>query len=305
MSNDPDVSTSEETEVNESGKCFVIAPIGSDGSDTRKRTENLYRHTIQPVVADFNLEAEIAHKISEPGDIPKQVVRLLFDAELVIADLTDHNANVMYELAIRHAAGGPVVKIAKEGHTPPFDIWSQRTKFYRAGFGGAEEFKEKLRGAIGDALDPDHSPDNPIQRARRDFTFDKVMEGKIEELASEGKAELSEVLQQLLGRIDNLESRVSASSKGRWPATSASPFSAATPKEGSLLQIPSPLASERTEELVGRLQREPEILDASYHEDPDGDAWLRIRHSISTTETGVKAMVSVHSRQVEEDETEK
>lgn len=213
MSDDePDVSTGVSTdgqpETEGTGECFVIAPIGADGSPTRERTEDLFRHAIRPVVNDFGLEAKIAHKISEPGDIPKQVIQFLFDAELVIADLTDHNANVMYELAIRHATGEPVVKIAEEGHTPPFDIWSQRTKFYRAGFGGAEEFREKLRPAIRDALDPDHSPDNPIQRARKGFTLHKVMEGKIRELAGEEGDELAKVLQHLVDRIDNLESGI-------------------------------------------------------------------------------------------------
>jgi len=49
-----------------------------------------------------------ADKISEPGIITTQIIGHIVDAELVIADLTDKNPNVFYELAIRHAIRNPI-----------------------------------------------------------------------------------------------------------------------------------------------------------------------------------------------------
>ena len=49
------------------------------------------------------------------------------NASLVVADLTGHNANVLYELAIRHIIRKPVVQIIQSGEKLPFDIAAQRT----------------------------------------------------------------------------------------------------------------------------------------------------------------------------------
>ncbi|KYK33270.1 MAG: hypothetical protein AYK19_14080 [Theionarchaea archaeon DG-70-1] len=50
--------------------------------------------------------------------------------DLVIADLTEKNPNVFYELAIRHAVRKPVVQIIKHDEKIPFDVVTQRTIHY-------------------------------------------------------------------------------------------------------------------------------------------------------------------------------
>ena len=49
------------------------------------------------------------------------------DADLVVADLTDHNPNVFYELAIRHALQLPLVQLIDSAQDLPFDIKAMRT----------------------------------------------------------------------------------------------------------------------------------------------------------------------------------
>lgn len=192
-----DVQTDGQADADENGECFVIAPIGSDGSATRERTEKLLEHIVQPVVEDkLGLEVIVAHKIDKPGNITRQVMKLLFEADLVIADLTEHNPNVMYELAVRHATGEPVVTIAQKGTTPPFDIGPQRTKFYRNALGGVQDFKPTLLSAVEAALADEHEPDNPIYRTQQDFQIRKTA---IEEGATE----------YILDRLDDIESAIS------------------------------------------------------------------------------------------------
>src|SRR5260370_142924 len=43
-------------------------------------------------------------------------------AKMVVADLTWHNANAFYELAVRHMANKPAVHIIKRGQKIPFDV---------------------------------------------------------------------------------------------------------------------------------------------------------------------------------------
>ena len=107
--------------------CFVIAPIGEPGSDIRKRSDQVLEHIIRPVVESCGYKAVRADEIAEPGIITNQIIRHVVDDPLVIADLTGQNANVFYELAIRHAIRKPLVQIINKVKDIPFDISSMRT----------------------------------------------------------------------------------------------------------------------------------------------------------------------------------
>lgn len=106
--------------------CFVISPIGEDGSETRIRSNKVLKHIITEPVSQLGYEVIRADKISEPGIITTQIIEYIVDAELVIADLTEHNPNVFYELAIRHAMRKPLVQIIRKGDIIPFDVAATR-----------------------------------------------------------------------------------------------------------------------------------------------------------------------------------
>jgi hypothetical protein len=107
--------------------CFVIAPIGVEGSDIRKRSDQVFKHVIEPIAEKHGYKAIRADQMSKPGSITTQIVDKILNAPLVVADLTGHNANVLYELAIRHVVRKPVVQIIQKGEALPFDIAQQRT----------------------------------------------------------------------------------------------------------------------------------------------------------------------------------
>lgn len=107
--------------------CFVIAPIGDPESETRKRSDQVLKHVIGPAVASCGYRALRADQISEPGMITSQVIQHIVEDPLVVADLTDQNSNVFYELAIRHAIRRPLVQLIKKGEQVPFDVAGTRT----------------------------------------------------------------------------------------------------------------------------------------------------------------------------------
>ena len=111
----------------DSKNCFVIAPIGNPDSDTRKRSDQVLRHVIKPAVASCGYEAVRADEIEKPGMITSQVIQHIVTDPLVVADLTEYNPNVFYELAIRHALRKPFIHLIEEGEQIPFDIASTRT----------------------------------------------------------------------------------------------------------------------------------------------------------------------------------
>lgn len=107
--------------------CFVIAPIGSSKSRTRERSDKVLRSVIRPAVEECGYIAIRADEIAQPGIIAHQVIEKIVDSPLVIADLTERNPNVFYELALRHWLRKPLVQLIEEGEPLPFDVAGMRT----------------------------------------------------------------------------------------------------------------------------------------------------------------------------------
>ncbi len=108
-------------------KCFVIAPIGEEGSEIKERSDKILEHIIKPTVEECGYESIRADEISEPGIITSQIIQHLIDDDLVIADLTERNPNVYYELAVRHVVKKSIVQLIQAGESIPFDVAGTRT----------------------------------------------------------------------------------------------------------------------------------------------------------------------------------
>lgn len=123
--------------------CFVVTPIGKPGSDIRRHIDGVLKIAIRPAFEN-EYQVEAAHTCFESTSITKQVYQKLYDSDLVIADLTGLNPNVMYELGIRFCFGKPVILIAEEGTPLPFDINERRTFFYKRDALGFSELQDSL-----------------------------------------------------------------------------------------------------------------------------------------------------------------
>ncbi|MCP5352488.1 MAG: hypothetical protein H6926_04780 [Chromatiales bacterium] len=199
-------------------ECFIITPIGESGSITRRETDGLILSVLEPVLAEFQFKPVPAHQIAEPGSITRQVIKRLLDSDLVIANLTDLNPNVMYEVAIRHCARKPMIVVAKNSTVLPFDLSDERTIFFSNDMGGVEELKEILRSVIPSAL-VDETPDNPVYRVvdvdliqiPKDTPTDAELSSKrfslIEEQLDEIKSAIRSITQMSVGRADLMEPR--------------------------------------------------------------------------------------------------
>lgn len=115
------------SKTNQEKLCFVISPLGDPDSETRKRSDQVLRYVVRPAVESCGYEAVRADEIDKPGMITSQVIQHVVEDPLVVADLTDHNPNVFYELAIRHALRKPLVQIIRKGEAIPFDVADTRT----------------------------------------------------------------------------------------------------------------------------------------------------------------------------------
>ncbi|MGY3693606.1 hypothetical protein ACVIGA_003686 [Bradyrhizobium sp. USDA 3240] len=107
--------------------CFYISPIGAADSEYRQHSDLFMGTLIEPAVASFGVSLVRADQIDKPGMITKQIMEFLVKARLVIVDMSYHNPNVFYELAIRHMMRLPIVQIVRKSDTIPFDVNQMRT----------------------------------------------------------------------------------------------------------------------------------------------------------------------------------
>lgn len=141
-------------------ECFIITPIGSPDSEIFKKTEGLINSVLRPILNEHGFEPLPAHHIDSTGSINKQIIEKIVNSELVIANLTNVNPNVMYELAIRHSFGKRVITVAEHGTKLPFDIIDQRTIFYSDTMHGVDKFKPELSKAIKKCLEENEEAQN-------------------------------------------------------------------------------------------------------------------------------------------------
>ncbi|WP_245516874.1 hypothetical protein [Rhizobium leguminosarum] len=107
--------------------CFYITPIGAVDSDQRRHSDLFLGSFVEPALQSFGLTVVRADGIDKPGVITKQIIEYIVKSRLVIVDLSFHNPNVFYELAIRHMMRLPIVQLVRKSDPIPFDINQMRT----------------------------------------------------------------------------------------------------------------------------------------------------------------------------------
>ncbi|MYS23601.1 hypothetical protein GA0115240_15425 [Streptomyces sp. DvalAA-14] len=149
--------------------CFVIAPIGNEHAPDRSAEllafeENLeiYEKVILPACAKHGIVPVRADGIADSGEITEQICRHLLQDDIVIADLTGGNANVTYELGIRHLTGKPIIHIGEHGQLP-FDLSQIRTIMFKRSRSGLVRARRDLETALEGAL---HNGFEPLTPAR-------------------------------------------------------------------------------------------------------------------------------------------
>ena len=149
--------------VSDTKSCFVIAPIGEPGSETRRRSDQILRHLIKPTLEPLGYKPMRADEIAEPGIITSQVIQHVIDDDLVLADLTEVNPNVFYELAVRHALRKPFIQIIANDEALPFDIHAQRTIFFDlSNLDSVEDAKQNIRNQVNALKQGDFAVETPI-----------------------------------------------------------------------------------------------------------------------------------------------
>ncbi len=134
----------ESKNMDEKKTCFVVTPIGDESTDIRRHIDGIIDQAIIPAIGD-EFEIKVAHREYEIGSINNRVIQSVYNSDLVVANLTGLNPNVMFELAIRYSFGKPAIVIAEDGTKLPFDITDENTIFYINDPTGASVLRDRIK----------------------------------------------------------------------------------------------------------------------------------------------------------------
>ena len=138
-------------------RAFIVRPFGTKNGIDFDRVE---RELIDPVLNELGIEGRTTQEIARAGNIRADMFERLLLADLVIADISIHSANVHYELGIRHALRDrSTILIRADEDEVPFDLRTDRYLEYpktepgSAGSALLEAVKQSMR---------DRRPDSPV-----------------------------------------------------------------------------------------------------------------------------------------------
>jgi len=137
-------------------RAFVLMPFA-------EHFHQVYTHVYKPVCASLGVDCWRVDEINRPGSITRDIIEGIFEADIVIADLTSRNPNVFYELGIAHTAGNKTITTAQSIDDVPFDIANYRVIVYQQTEKGLLSLSTKLRAAIDDLLRARDRTNNPVQ----------------------------------------------------------------------------------------------------------------------------------------------
>lgn len=202
--------------------CFILMPFNKKKDATGREIDfdAVYENLIAPAVLSAGMEPLRADEEKTGGIIHKPMFERLILCEYAVADLTAANANVFYELGVRHAAKPhtTVLMFAEGSGQLPFDVAQLRAIPYTVSADGQPSdvatFQALLTKRLVDARNPTH--DSPIYQLLEDYpdidhtktdTFrERVEYSKTmkERLAQARKAGL-DALKQLEGEIVKID----------------------------------------------------------------------------------------------------
>jgi Rad3-related DNA helicase len=191
--------------------CFVIMPYGGASEEKRKHYLGVYQSIIIPAVTRAGYEASRSDITREPGNITHQIIRSLLESDIVIADLTDANANVFFELGIRHAfRKSGTIHIVDESHPIPFDIGHYRAIKYSDNFASLPTVIDEIVHAIAVRESQIGRPDNPVHDAIATLPIDirdiglQDLQNQIQKL-QENNDKLTKELEDALTTINQID----------------------------------------------------------------------------------------------------
>lgn len=154
--------------------CFVLMPFGrkQDAAGKLIEFDAVYNELIAPAIVEADLEPIRADQEEVGGIIHKPMFERLVLCRYAVADLTAANANVFYELGVRHAIRPfSTVLLFAEGSRLPFDVQDLHCIPYPLRDDGKPKDVDATRHNLCEALRAarDANTDSPVFQLVKDL----------------------------------------------------------------------------------------------------------------------------------------
>ncbi len=126
--------------------CFAMMPFGG-------YFDGYWKDIIRPALEVSGVEPTRADEIYSTGAIIDDIYSAILRSDVCIADVTDKNPNVSYELGMAHATKKPTILLTQRISDVPFDYRHLRHIIYNPMQSGWERgFTDALRKTVQEAL---------------------------------------------------------------------------------------------------------------------------------------------------------
>lgn len=163
--------------------CFTIMPFGG-------WHDNYYSEVFKPAIEDAAMKSFRADDIFRPGTIVKDIWDHTKMAEIILADLSKKNANVMYELGLAHAISKPAILVTESVEDIPFDLRAIRVIVFDK---NAPDLGQLLRKKITQAIK--EIQENPLKSVP--LAFLEVDESQRATEVSPAQLDILEIKQEM------------------------------------------------------------------------------------------------------------
>jgi uridine kinase len=142
---------------------FVLIPFQDE-------YQQLYEAVLEPTLTESGYIALKADQPALPGDIPEEVIKGIISADVVLADCSEPNPNVFYELGVSHSVGNKTIVLSHDPDNLAFYLKQHRVLVYRRDRDGRQLLRATLKQWLQSMSerDPDQ-PTNLVQKAGSEF----------------------------------------------------------------------------------------------------------------------------------------
>ena len=182
--------------------CFVISPIGKEGTKSHSEFKEVLDYIIKPAFEEsgYNHKVIRADEIDRAGSFIKDILENIYSSHIVVADLTGQNPNVFYELGVRHSLRPRTILIAQNIDDIPSDLREYRTIIYDTTAKGATAFRRRIKEFLNEIHKEPERCDNPVLDR-----LGNIIENKLAQVEYERNSLKEELSKLLSGRASQVE----------------------------------------------------------------------------------------------------
>jgi hypothetical protein len=146
--------------MDENKDLFVIMPFSSTATCTEEQWTEIYENVFKPAIVECGYSCERAK--CKTGSLIKSIIEKLRNARIVLADITDRNPNVFYELGVRHSLSKRTIIVAQANQQAPSDLLGYWFIKYGTTPGRVTQFREEIRRLLNEIEENPDKSDNPV-----------------------------------------------------------------------------------------------------------------------------------------------